>query len=66
MSYVPSPICIANYDYTAKHTTELSFKKGDMFAVTYSKENWWLARSLDTEKEGIIPSNYVTIPLKDM
>lgn len=60
------PICVANYDYSARDDTELGFKKGELFVVKHNKEKWWLVRSMDTGKEGIIPSNYMNIPLDEV
>lgn len=52
-------IVIALYDYEAIHHEDLSFQKGDQMAVLEESGEWWKARSLVTQKEGYIPSNYV-------
>ena len=52
---------VALFDYDARTSEDLSFKKGDYLEV--SKENtaydWWQARSRKTNHTGYIPSNYV-------
>ncbi|XP_006881490.1 PREDICTED: tyrosine-protein kinase HCK isoform X1 [Elephantulus edwardii] len=50
---------IALYDYEAIHHEDLSFQKGDQMVVLEESGEWWKARSLATQKEGYIPSNYV-------
>ncbi|XP_062950909.1 tyrosine-protein kinase HCK isoform X2 [Cynocephalus volans] len=52
-------IVVALYDYEAIHHADLSFQKGDHMVVLDKHEEWWKARSLATQKEGYIPSNYV-------
>ncbi|KAM4842429.1 tyrosine-protein kinase HCK isoform 2-T2 [Thomomys bottae] len=52
-------IVVALYDYEAIHREDLSFQKGDQLLVLEESEEWWKARSLVTQKEGYIPSNYV-------
>ncbi|KAK1337377.1 LOW QUALITY PROTEIN: hypothetical protein QTO34_002003 [Cnephaeus nilssonii] len=52
-------IVIALYDYEAIHHEDLSFQKGDQMVVLEESGEWWKARSLATQKEGYIPSNYV-------
>ena len=59
------PICVAKYDYSTSDETKLSFKKGDTFSVIYNGENWWIVRSTSTGEEGLIPSNYVEVPLEE-
>ncbi|XP_048856886.1 tyrosine-protein kinase yes isoform X44 [Brienomyrus brachyistius] len=51
---------VALYDYEARTSDDLSFKKGDRFQVINNTEgDWWEARSINTGKKGYIPSNYV-------
>jgi len=51
---------VALYDYDARTTDDLSFKKGEQLFILNSTEgDWWEARSIVTQKSGYIPSNYV-------
>ncbi|XP_056289631.1 tyrosine-protein kinase yes-like [Pseudoliparis swirei] len=51
---------VALYDYEARTTDDLSFKKGDRFQIINNTEgDWWEARSINTGRNGYIPSNYV-------
>ncbi|XP_049725395.1 tyrosine-protein kinase HCK isoform X1 [Elephas maximus indicus] len=52
-------VVVALYDYEAIHREDLSFQKGDQMVVLEESGEWWRARSLVTQKEGYIPSNYV-------
>ncbi|KAF7246221.1 Tyrosine-protein kinase Yes [Varanus komodoensis] len=57
-------IFVALYDYEARTTDDLSFKKGERFQIINNTQNlqegdWWEARSIATGKSGYIPSNYV-------
>uniref|UniRef100_A0A7N4NXF7 Tyrosine-protein kinase n=1 Tax=Sarcophilus harrisii TaxID=9305 RepID=A0A7N4NXF7_SARHA len=53
-------IFVALYDYEARTTEDLSFKKGERFQIINNTEgDWWEARSIATGKTGYIPSNYV-------
>uniref|UniRef100_A0AC11CVD0 YES proto-oncogene 1, Src family tyrosine kinase n=1 Tax=Ovis aries TaxID=9940 RepID=A0AC11CVD0_SHEEP len=53
-------IFVALYDYEARTTEDLSFKKGERFQIINNTEgDWWEARSIATGKNGYIPSNYV-------
>lgn len=47
------------YDYDAVEDDELSFKKGDQMYVINDEGDWWLAETVDSSKEGLIPKNYV-------
>lgn len=60
-SYVPKgPIFIALFDYDQRTSEDLSFKKGEQLEIINNQDgDWWQARSLETMKEGYIPSNYV-------
>ena len=73
--YIPSeflvedtyPIHAALYDYMPRTDEDLSFEKGDLLCIINTKDkDWWLARSQRTEKEGYIPSNYVTSSTVDV
>uniref|UniRef100_A0A3B4EV42 Tyrosine-protein kinase n=1 Tax=Pundamilia nyererei TaxID=303518 RepID=A0A3B4EV42_9CICH len=51
---------VALYDYEARTSDDLTFKKGDRFQIINNTEgDWWEARSINTGKKGYIPSNYV-------
>ncbi|XP_030636810.1 tyrosine-protein kinase Yes [Chanos chanos] len=51
---------VALYDYDARTSDDLSFKKGERFHIINNTEgDWWEACSLDTGLKGYIPSNYV-------
>jgi len=53
--------CIALYNFNALDSDELSFKKGEQFKVIKPfADGWWLCKCLSTNREGFIPSNYVT------
>ena len=54
------PLYVGKYDYDRWLDDDLSFKKGDlMYILNTDDEDWWLARSKETGKEGYIPSNHV-------
>ena len=59
--YVPKgPIFIALFDYDQRTSEDLSFKKGERLEIINNQDgDWWQARSLDSMREGYIPSNYV-------
>ena len=64
---LPSPGCsakiyVALHDYEEKNSDDLSFKKGQLLEIIHD-EDWWYAKSPTTQKEGYIPSNYVTTPV---
>lgn len=57
---------IGLYNYDARTVKDLNFKKSERLEiVNYCNEDWWLARSLVTGKEGYIPSNYV-VPVQNV
>lgn len=56
----PALIYVALYDYDARTNEDLSFKKGERLQVLDNTDgDWWLAKSMATQREGYIPSNYV-------
>lgn len=61
LSYIPQgPIFIALFDYDQRTNEDLSFNKGERLEILNNTDgDWWQARSLDTFREGYIPSNYV-------
>lgn len=73
--YIPSdcvteatyPIHAALYDYESCTEEELGFEKGELLCIINANDSdWWFARSKKTEKEGYIPSNYVTSSVVDI
>jgi len=53
-------IFIGLYDYEARISEDLSFKKGERLQIINTADgDWWYARSLVTNSEGYIPSTYV-------
>ncbi|XP_040910484.1 tyrosine-protein kinase Lyn isoform X1 [Toxotes jaculatrix] len=52
-------IVVGLYPYEAIHPDDLGFKKGEKMKVLEERGEWWKAKSLTTNKEGFIPSNYV-------
>ena len=51
---------VARYAYQARTAEDLSFEKGEKLRVLEGMESdWWLAKSLKTNREGYIPRNYV-------
>ena len=60
-AYVPQgPIFIALFDYDQRTSEDLSFKKGERLEIINNQDgDWWQARSMETMREGYIPSNYV-------
>ncbi|XP_019860598.1 PREDICTED: uncharacterized protein LOC109588939, partial [Amphimedon queenslandica] len=49
------PVYVAIRDWEARNSTQLSIKKGEKLEVKKERtEGWWLARSLDTDQEGLV------------
>lgn len=59
----PGVYYVAQYDYAARTSEDLSFNTGDTLeALDKSNGDWWLARALtgvSKDKRGYIPANYV-------
>ena len=54
------PIFIALFDYDQRTSEDLSFRKGERLEILNDQDgDWWQARSLDSGREGYIPSNYI-------
>ena len=52
------PVYIAIRDWKARNSTQLSIKKGEKLEIKEERtEGWWLARSLDTNQEGLVYIN---------
>uniref|UniRef100_H2YT87 non-specific protein-tyrosine kinase n=1 Tax=Ciona savignyi TaxID=51511 RepID=H2YT87_CIOSA len=56
-------IYVALYDYVARTSTQLTFKKGDkMELINPNEGDWWVVRLIDevtSQLEGYVPSNYI-------
>ena len=53
-------VFVALYDYEARISEDLSFKKLERLQIINTSDgDWWYARSLQTNREGYIPSTYV-------
>ena len=52
---------VALFDYDARTSEDLTFKKGDYLEVKPENTayDWWQAKLRSTQQEGYIPSNYV-------
>jgi hypothetical protein len=52
---------VALFDYDARTSEDLTFKKGDYLEVKPENTtfDWWQAKSRSSKQEGYIPSNYV-------
>ena len=52
---------VALFDYDARTSEDLTFKKGDYLEVKPENTayDWWQAKSRSSQQEGYIPSNYV-------
>uniref|UniRef100_A0A1X7TAJ6 SH3 domain-containing protein n=1 Tax=Amphimedon queenslandica TaxID=400682 RepID=A0A1X7TAJ6_AMPQE len=49
------PVYVAIRDWEARNSTQLSIKKGEKLQIKEERTSeWWLARSLDTDQEGIV------------
>lgn len=60
MSPPRGPVYIALFDYDQRTSEDLSFRKGERLEILNDQDgDWWQARSLDSGREGYIPSNYV-------
>jgi len=61
-------VAVANYDFTARKVTELSFHKGDVIDIYLMTGNWWVGKlAIDEDDEGRkFPNNYVVIDPDDM
>lgn len=52
-------IVVGLYPYEGAHPNDLRFQKGEKMKILEEHGEWWKAKSLQTNKEGFIPSNYV-------
>ena len=53
----PKGVYVAIEDWKHEENNQLSIKEGEKFEVKEERTNeWWLARSLDTDEEGLVPS----------
>ena len=64
-----NPLCTAAalYPYEAQAEDELSIRKDDVLEVLAKHEDeWWSVRNISTQQEGLIPSNYVYVKVKNV
>ncbi|XP_019860570.1 PREDICTED: uncharacterized protein LOC109588911 isoform X1 [Amphimedon queenslandica] len=53
----PKAVYVATKDWKQEENNQLSIKEGEKFEVKEERTNeWWLARSLDTDEERLVPS----------
>ncbi|XP_077414599.1 tyrosine-protein kinase Lyn [Vanacampus margaritifer] len=52
-------IVVALYPYDAVHPDDLGFSKGEKMTILEEHGEWWKAKSLTSDRQGFIPSNYV-------
>lgn len=54
-------ICVAVRHYTAQDINMITFREGDKFLILDDSDEFglWLAKSLSTDRKGLIPSSYV-------
>ena len=53
-------VYIARFAYQARTTEDLSFEKGErMIVVGPQESDWWMAKSMKSQREGYVPKNYV-------
>lgn len=53
---------IALYDYDARVPDDLTFRQGDrLIILDESQPDWWRARSIQTNQEGYVPSNFIAL-----
>uniref|UniRef100_UPI00358F0D0C tyrosine-protein kinase Src42A-like n=1 Tax=Myxine glutinosa TaxID=7769 RepID=UPI00358F0D0C len=59
---VPPPwnIYIAMFDYQPRTSEDLGFRRGESLTIIdRSKNSWWLAQVVGTDRKGYVPSNYL-------
>lgn len=55
----PKQLYVAKFDYSTEDSNDLNFSKGDLFYVLSNDGDWWQAREKYSNKEGLIPRNYI-------
>ena len=63
-----APLCMAAalFAYEGQAEDELSLRKNDILEVLAKHEDeWWSVRNISTQQEGLIPSNYVYVKVKN-
>ena len=50
---------MGTHDYEPEQQEDLGFKKDEQMYIVESDDDWWLACSKETGKEGYIPRNFV-------
>uniref|UniRef100_A0A8C3AB69 Tyrosine-protein kinase n=1 Tax=Cyclopterus lumpus TaxID=8103 RepID=A0A8C3AB69_CYCLU len=58
-SHTVNEVFVAQHDFKGTNDSDLPFKKGDKLKVLQENGEWWVAKSLATGQEGLIPWNYV-------
>lgn len=63
---MPSPkflIYIALFDYEARSTSDISFRKGDLMEVLPPTEerDWLMVKHLISKKRGLVPTAFVAV-----
>ncbi|XP_071807263.1 tyrosine-protein kinase Yes-like [Asterias amurensis] len=58
-SGVQNDVFMALYKYDARTEGDLTFDRGDKLWILDFSGEWWLAKSILTQKEGYVPSNFV-------
>ena len=54
------PVYVAIRDWEARENTQLSFKKAEKLQIKEERTSeWWLARSLDADQEGIVNIDHI-------
>jgi hypothetical protein len=66
ISFIDAVIAIALFDYHAKYDDDLTFERGDWFAITQMDEGgWYMAHAWNAAdarwvgKYGYVPSNFL-------
>lgn len=52
-------VFVALHDFSATNDSDLPFQKGEKLKILQENGEWWLAKSLATGQEGLVPFNYV-------
>ncbi|KAF5397756.1 hypothetical protein PHET_08977 [Paragonimus heterotremus] len=56
-----SQIAFVLYDYQAQRSDELTVERGSRVKLLHKDTpKWWMVKSLDSEKEGYVPANYLS------
>ena len=59
-SEIQGKMYVALYSYDSRTAKDLSFQRGEQLLIMGNQEEfWWLARSLESQREGYIPKNFI-------